>query len=153
MQINQQLNRQKIFCRATVRQRIIVGLVFLGIILLFGLLWMMAHYNFTLWPYPCGFKQRHGLPCPGCGMTTAAVTFAVGKFFKAFYIQPAGALFCSIAAIGAFLALFTAVFGVYFRILKRFFTEIKVKYVIIGVIIIIAGGWMVTLARALAAKG
>ena len=153
MQKSQQLNKPKVFCRATVRQRVIAGLVFLGIAALFGLLKLAAHYNIPLWSYPCGFKQSTGLPCPTCGMTTAVVAFAGGKIFKAFYIQPAGALFCCILVIGALLALLTAVFGVYLDFLKRFFTEVKVRYVILGVIIIIAAGWMVTLARALAAKG
>jgi len=49
--------------------------------------------------------------------------------------------------------LFTVLFGRYLCFAKRFFAEVKVRYVIIGVIIIIACGWMVTLARALAAKG
>jgi len=40
---------------------------------------------------------------------------------------------------------------VYFRFLERFFREVKVRYIILALIVIIAAGWAVTLARALAA--
>ena len=155
MQVGQQLNKPKILLRASFRQRVRAGIVFLVLAAFFGLFALAAHDKIDIgrWLNPCGFKQRYGLPCPTCGMTTAALAFAGGKIFKAFYIQPAGALLCCILVVGAFLALLTAVFGVYFDFLKRFFTEVKVKYIIIGVLIIIAAGWMVTLARAIAAKG
>jgi len=48
------------------------------------------------------------------------------------------------------LALFTAVFGVYFRFVKRFFAEVKIRHIIVALLVIIAAGWAVTLARALA---
>jgi hypothetical protein len=50
------------------------------------------------------------------------------------------------------LALLIAVFGVYSGFVSRFFAEVKIKHVILALIIIIAAGWAVTLARALAAK-
>jgi len=49
------------------------------------------------------------------------------------------------------LALFTAASGLYFRFIERFFKEVKVRYIILALIIIIVAGWAVTLARALAA--
>lgn len=98
---------------------------------------------------PCGFKQKYGLPCPGCGMTASAVAFFRGKIFESFYIQPAGALFCSVLVIVGFLALLTTVFGVYFRFLERLFCEIKIRYIILGLMVIIVAGWAVTFARAL----
>ena len=101
---------------------------------------------------PCGFKQRYDLPCPTCGMTASALAFAQGKIFESFYIQPAAALLCCVLAVSAFLAFLIAVFGVYSGFLNRFFTEVKVKYIILALIVIIAAGWAVTLARALAAN-
>ena len=83
-------------------------------------------------------------------MTTAAFAFAQGKILKAFYIQPACALLCSVMVIAALLAFVIAVFGIYFRFLNRFFAEVKVWYIIVAMIIIIASGWAVTLARAIA---
>ncbi len=85
-------------------------------------------------------------------MTTSVVAFAQGKIFESFYIQPAAALLCCVLAVSALLAFFVAVFGVYFSFLNRFFTEVKIKYIILALIVIIAAGWAVTLARALAAK-
>jgi hypothetical protein len=83
-------------------------------------------------------------------MTTSALAFAKGKIFQSFYIQPAAAILCTILVVAAFLAFLTAIFGVYFRFLVRFFTEIKTRYVILALLVIIAAGWVVTLARALA---
>ncbi len=83
-------------------------------------------------------------------MTTATLAFAQGKIFEAFNIQPACALLCCVLVVIAFLAFVTAVFGVYFHFLERFFGEVKVRYIILALIVIIAAGWAVTLARALA---
>jgi len=149
MQISQHLNKSKFFFRASPRQRVTAAVVFLAVAAFFGLFWLTAHYKIALWPSVCGFEQKYGLPCPTCGMTTSATAFAQGKIFEAFYIQPAAALLCSVLAVSAFLALFIAVFGVYFGFIKRFFTEVKIKYIILALIIIIAAGWAVTLARAL----
>jgi hypothetical protein len=54
--------------------------------------------------------------------------------------------------IAAILAFIIAVFVVYFRFIERFFTEVKLRYMILALIIIIAAGWAVTLARAVAAN-
>jgi hypothetical protein len=81
-------------------------------------------------------------------MTTSALTFAQGKIFESFYIQPAAAVLCSILLVAAFLAFLMAVSGVYFCSLTRFFTKVKVRYIIAALLVIIAAGWLVTLARA-----
>lgn len=151
MQISQHINKSKFFFRASPRQRVTAAFVFLAVAAFFGLFWLTAHYEIALWPPVCGFKQKYDLPCPACGMTTSVVAFTQGKIFEAFYVQPAAALLCSVLAVSAFLAFLIAVFGVYFGFIKRFFTEVKIKYIILALIIIIAAGWAVTLARALAA--
>lgn len=152
MQTSQQLNKGKVFNRATAKQRLISGLVVFIIAAFFCLLGLVVHYKIALWPYGCGLKQAYNLPCPTCGMTTAVLTFTQGRIFEAFYIQPAGAFFCSLLVVSAFLALLTAVFGVYFQFLKRFFTEVKIRHLVLALIVIIAAGWAVTMARGLAAK-
>ena len=126
-------------------------IVFSAVVGFFGIFALAGHYNIDMgrWLGYCGFKQRYGLPCPTCGMTTATLAFAQGKIFEAFYVQPAGALLCCVLVVIALLALVIAVFGVYFRFLERFFREVKVKYIILTLIVIIAAGWAVTLARAL----
>jgi len=52
----------------------------------------------------------------------------------------------------AVLEFIIAVFGVYFRFIEWFFTEVKLRYMILALIIIIVAGWTVTLARSLAAN-
>ena len=145
---------KKIVYRATREQRLVAALVFLWIGAGFCCLWLMSKgiINVDLLFGPCGFKQRYGLPCPSCGMTTSSIAFIQGQILKAFYIQPAGAFLCSLLAISAFLAFLIAVFGVYFEFLKRFLEQIRLSYVIIAFLIIVAAGWMVTLSRALAAR-
>jgi hypothetical protein len=85
-------------------------------------------------------------------MTTSALAFGRGNVFESFYIQPAAALMCSVLVATAFFAFLTSVFGVYFDFLKHFFAEVKVKYIILALAVVVAGGWAVTLTRALAAR-
>jgi len=120
------------------------------LVAVFGLFWLAAHNKVDMgrWLEPCGFKQRYDLPCPTCGMTTSALAFAQGKILESFYTQPAAALLCCILVIVAFLAFLAAVFGVYFEFLRRFFAEVKIRYIVLAMLIIIAAGWAVTLARA-----
>ena len=154
MHTSQKVNKWKIFIRASSRQRIIAAILFLVVVAFFGFFALAGHYNIDmgrLFDY-CGFKQRYGLPCPTCGMTTATLAFAQGKIFEAFYIQPACALLCCVLVTTVILAFVTAVFGVNFRFLKRLSREVKVRYIILALIVIIAASWAVTLARALAAK-
>jgi hypothetical protein len=152
MQASQQLSKPKILCRASPRQRLIAAGIFLSLIAFFGLFALTGHYKITLWPFPCGFQQRFNLPCPTCGMTTSVKAFAQGKILQSFYIQPAAALGCVVLTISALLAMFVAVFGIYSDILNSFLTGIKIKYIIIALIVIVAVSWAVTLARALAAN-
>ena len=154
MQVSQQQNKPKILRRATARQRIIAGIVFLVVAGSLGFFHLAAteKINIHRWINPCGLKQRYGLPCPTCGMTTATLAFARGEIFDSFYIQPAAALLWCIIVVGAFLALLIAVFGVYFVFLDRLFNEVKIGHVFLALIVIIAAGWAVTLARTLAAK-
>jgi len=46
-----------------------------------------------------------------------------------------------------------AVFGVYFSFLDRLFTRVKLRHVIVAAIVVFAFGWMVTMAKALMARG
>jgi hypothetical protein len=155
MRTSQQSINSKILCRASSRQRLIAGLVFLTIAGSFALFRLLDKYGVSVGLLfgPCGFKQRTGLPCPTCGWTTSAVEFMQGEVIQAFYLQPAAAFFCCTLVIVAILALLIAVFGVYFRFIERFFIEVRVRYIVLAVIIIILAGWAVTMSRALAAAG
>ena len=154
MQTSQQLNKPKLFLRASRNQRTIAAGICISIVGFFIVFAVAGHYKIDMgrWLGRCGFRQNTGLPCPTCGMTTAVLAFAKGKILEAFYIQPAGGLLCCAAVIIAVLAFIISVFGIYFRFISRFFAEVKVRYIILALIIIILSGWAVTLARALAAR-
>ncbi|MHC4545404.1 MAG: DUF2752 domain-containing protein [Planctomycetota bacterium] len=155
MQLSQQLNKSKFFCRASHRQRATSAVIFLIVLAFFGLLSLAAHYKISLSPYGCGFKQKYDLPCPSCGMTTSVFQFVRGEIFGyngALYIQPAAVLLCSVLVVVALLAFIIAVFGVYFGFIKRILAEVKIRYIILALVIIIIAGWAVTLSRALAAR-
>jgi hypothetical protein len=152
--MSQQLNKPKFFYRASSSQRKIAAIVCLGIIVFFAVFALAGHYKADMgrWLGRCGFQQRTGLPCPTCGMTTATLAFAQGRIIEAFYIQPACGLLCCVMVIAAVLSFIIAVFGLNFRFIERFFEEVKLRYMILALIIIIIAGWAVTLARALAAN-
>jgi len=154
MRTGQQLNELKIFCCASSRERLRAGLVFLCLAGLFGLLVLAAQskINIGWWFGPCGFKQRYNLPCPTCGMTASVLAFGRGEIVKAFYNQPAAALFCCALVVIAFLAFLMAIFGVYIAFLNRFFTKVGIKNIIYAVLAVITAGWAVTLTRALLAN-
>lgn len=85
-------------------------------------------------------------------MTRATLAFARGQIGQAFNIQPAACLIYSIAVVAAALALFVAVSGIYPNFIKNFFAEIRVRYMILALVIVLASGWAVTLARAISAQ-
>ena len=121
---------------------------------LFGSLWLLqrAGFDFGLLFGPCGMKQRTGLPCPTCGMTTCVLAFARGAWLTSFYIQPAGALLCILLIVGAFFAFLTSTLGVYFSFFDRLWAELKLKWMVAGLLVVLTAGWAVTLARAVAAQ-
>lgn len=141
-------------CRADGWQRVIALIVFLGIVLSFGVLWLFGTDRIDpgrVLP-PCGFEQRHQLPCPTCGFTRSAMAFAQGNFAESFYMQPAAGLMCTVVAAAGFFALLTAACGIYLRFIFEFWKSIRNGYVFVALLIIVAAGWAVTLARALAAR-
>lgn len=152
MQIRQQDTGIKAVCRASARQRRIAAVIVCAIVGAFACLWLLQRVGFDfgmLFP-PCGLKMRTGLTCPTCGMTTAVLAFARGRVLTAFYVQPAAGLLCSLLVAAAFFAFLIAVFGVYFNFLDRVFARVRVVHVVVGLLVIVAAGWAVTLARALA---
>jgi hypothetical protein len=154
MQRRQSASPAKITRRASSHERLVAALICLGIVLLFGGLWGLQklHFDFGRVFDPCGFKQRTGYPCPACGMTTSVLAFARGDIFGSFYAQPASAFICSVLVVVVFLASLTAIFGVYFIAVDRVLSEIKTVYWVIALLVILAAGWAVTLARAYAAR-
>ena len=134
--------------------RIVAGCIFGAVAAGFAILWAAEHHWITLGPVlgVCGFKQRFGLPCPGCGWTHAAQAFVAGRIGEAFYLQPAAAMFCVIAVIVAVFALHIAVFGVDLAPLRWARSPGGILTLVLGAVIIILAGWMVTLAQAIAER-
>jgi len=60
---------------------------------------------------PCMLMQFTGVPCPGCGVTTAWSCFAHGEFVAAIRVQPFGALLAACVVIVSTLALVETVRG------------------------------------------
>ena len=155
MQPVQEINNWRSRRRASLRQRVIAGVVFAAIAGVFGFAHVAATEQIGLkrWLDPCGIKQRYGLPCPTCGMTTSVLAFSRGRVIKSFYIQPAAAFLCCMMVVAAFFAFVLAVFGIKFHFLDVLFSQVKLRHLIVALAIVIAAGWVVTLARALAARG
>lgn len=151
---SQQTVRKDFFEKATARQRLIAGAVLLATVLflLFCFLAATNVIDIELLLTPCGFKQRHDLPCPACGMTTSVLYFFRGQILNSFYTQPAGALLACLLTITVFLTFFIAVFGVYFSFLKHIIAKIRLKYVILVLLVVVFVSWAVTLTRAFAMK-
>jgi hypothetical protein len=151
---SQQLNFIRASHQISGRSRLLAGLVFLVGLSSAGLLhWAAINNKIDMEPLigPCGFKQKYGLPCPSCGMTTAVIVFSKGDVLNAFYIQPAAALICCVAAVVVMFAFIMAVCGTDFGLIDCLAEQIKVRHIILATIVIVCGGWAVTLARALAA--
>lgn len=149
MKERKQGKNEPIFYKATREQRSKAGLTLAGIAIFFvvaGLAGAGVIEPGELFG-PCGFRQRYNLTCPACGMTTAVVEFAKGNVFEAVYIQPAAGILCWVLVITVILTFITAVFGLYFRFISELLAVLKLRYIILILLILITGGWAVTLAR------
>lgn len=133
------------------RKRITAALILFSVLFIFGFFWAAAYgvIDISRLTDPCGFKQRYGLPCPTCGMTTSIIAFMKGRIFESFYLQPVAAIFCFGLVATAICSFSAAVFGVDFGLFSLTLGGLKVRYIILVLIIILMSGWAVTLARAL----
>ena len=150
MQTDQQRNHPWGLIPATPRQRLWAAWVFLGTVGLFLLLHLAQRlgFDFGMLFGPCGFRQQYGLPCPTCGMTTAVLAFSRGEILGSFSIQPAAGLLCSVLVVGAILSGIVASLGSYPLFIGRILARLKILYILIGLGLIVATGWVVTLAMA-----
>jgi sorbitol-specific phosphotransferase system component IIC len=118
----------------------------------FAASWVIARYKIPIYPFACGFKQRYGLPCPTCGMTTSVLAFAQGRLIDSFNVQPAAFFFCLLALATAFFAFLIACFGLYSPRLERRIVTLKIRYLIVALALVLIAGWVFTFARALMLK-
>lgn len=138
------------FIKSTRQDRVTFLWVFVMAGFLFVLFYLIKAGFITLGPGGgCAFERNTGLPCPTCGYTRAISAFMDGKITEAFYIQPGAAAGCIILAAVGFFSLLSAATGVNFSFLPPVRLW-QLKYILLTVIIILAAGWAVTLARALA---
>ena len=146
-----QSTNDKKYKKLSPKHRFVAAVVFLVIVGGFCLLRASSHGSVDLsyWFGVCGFKQRFGLPCPGCGWTHAAERFVMGDLVQAFTIQPAAAFFCVVLSLTAIFALHLAVFGINSRFLQRVFSSKGITFLLIVGFIVILAGWLVNLVRAI----
>ena len=135
---------------ATRRQRSRAAFVAAGVLGLFGSLYVAQRlgFDFGLLFWPCGFKQRYGLPCPTCGMTTAVLAFARGQIVLAFSIQPAAGLLCSALVVAAAASLVIAISGIIPGFVEGTLARVRMLHVLIALGLLLAAGWAVTFLRA-----
>ncbi len=116
-----------------------------------AVLWLSAngHIHLGFWMGVCGFKQRRGLPCPGCGWTGALEALLTGHPIEAFIAQPAAVFFYVSVLAAAVYALLVAVFGIHFSVFKRLVEAVGIKTLLGCAVIIFLAGWAVTLVRAM----
>jgi hypothetical protein len=142
--------KSKWFVKSTRQDRISFLAVFAIIVLLFGLCWLIQQGFVGFGPVEgCAFERNFGLPCPTCGFTRAMRAFMQGRILTAFYIQPGAATGGLVLLWTAFFSLLSAVLGVNFSFLPPVRIW-QLKYILITGFFILAGGWFVTLSRALA---
>jgi hypothetical protein len=151
MNKSQPISSEKSSNRFSTRGRIAAGFTALLIAAGFAFFWACEHRWIHLSPLlgVCGFKQRFGLPCPGCGWTHSVQAFASGRIGEAFYLQPAAAAFCLAAVAAFFFALHIAVFGVDFDFLRWLRSPGGCKVLILAAASIILVGWVTELLLAL----
>ncbi len=93
---------------------------------------------------PCDFKQRTGIACPTCGMTTSFACFVRGNWLASLYIQPMGAVLALGCGVMVWCGAYVAVTG---RPLQRLLRKGKARYYLAGVLMlsVLAWGWKIML--------
>ena len=140
--------------KATSGQRKMGGVIFLIVALSLagvGLLESMQ-YDIGRLFMPCGFKVRHGLPCPTCGYTTAFRAFATGHVVSAFRVQPAACLMGVALLASAIIGLYVAISGHYPHWLRKGLAECTLKHLFFTLLLVMFLGWAVLLAQTVAQK-
>ena len=74
------------------------------------------------------------------------LAFARGDILYSFYIQPAAAVLCCMLIGAGIFAMIAAIAGTDWGLVR----SIKLKYSIVTFMVLVGGGWAVTLARAIA---
>ena len=156
------------------KRKLIAGLVLLlgGSLFIEGVLIAQGYVNTQKAFGICGWQQKYQLPCPTCGMTRSLVAFCDGDFLKSVYIQPTAGIMCGLLVIATGISVLELVFGPWknykidpdvtvkkqsrmARCLDSFYmglNKIKKWQFVIFFLLLVLGGWAVTMSRALALK-
>ena len=105
-------------------------------------------FNFGLLFSPCGFRARTGYPCISCRMTRSVLAFARGDILEAFRLQPASAFIGVVIMAAACIGLYIAITGHLPGFVRRVCAEFRLKRFLLGLVLILLAGWVVTLAQA-----
>ena len=96
---------------------------------------------------PCALPSTLGIPCAGCGLTTAFAHTVRGQWLAALHAQPFGWILCLTTLFTAGLALSTLVTGQSWRLNLYRATPLRITLVILGLIL---GGWAYKIITVLA---
>ena len=87
----------------------------------------------------CGFYERSGYPCPSCGMTTAFAHVVRGQLFRAFVVQPAGAIAALVIIAAGLASSYVVITGYDMR---KFLRNLKWKWVCLAGLGLILFSWL-----------
>lgn len=87
---------------------------------------------------PCGWPLAYGIPCPTCGVTTAACHVVHGELATAFLVQPFGAVLMVIALLVGAHALACLVRG---RSFADLLVRVPIWRVLAGLVVLMLLSW------------
>lgn len=99
---------------------------------------------------PCSLPATLGIPCAGCGMTTAFAHTVRGQWWAALQAQPAGWVLCLATLVSAGLALSALISGRPWRLNLYRATPFRITLVVVGLLL---GGWAYKIIVMLADPG
>jgi hypothetical protein len=87
----------------------------------------------------CQFLALTGIPCPGCGMTTAFSLFVRGRVMTSFYVQPMGALLAFLAGCCVWGGLYCGITG---RAVYRVLQAVPSRYYLTPILSWAVAAWV-----------
>jgi hypothetical protein len=87
----------------------------------------------------CQFLALTGIPCPGCGMTTAFSLFVRGRVTTSFYVQPMGALLAFLAGCCVWGGLYCGITG---RAVYRVLQAVPSRYYLTPILSWAVAAWV-----------
>lgn len=98
----------------------------------------------------CTWPVAFGIPCITCGMTTSFALAVRAQFVAAAAAQPAGLLLAIVAALAVVVGLWGALSGRPVHCMLQPFARVRML-VVAGVVLGLAWGWKIAVARGVVA--